>query len=449
MGSITILAPTGTLGYGFDPEALARAMAFKPALIAVDAGSTDPGPYYLGTGEPLAPRIAVERELEQLLAAALRAKIPLLVGSCGGSGSNRHLEWTAAIVRDLARRHGWRFRMASIPAEIPVERVTAALSAGKLTDFEAGFLPTEAEIRESAPIVAQMGPEPFMAALEAGAQVVLAGRACDDSIFAAMPILEGFDPGLATHMGKILECGAFCAVPFAMDVMLGTLDRAGFTLEPGSLARRCTVASVAGHSLYEREDPYVQRGPGGRVDMRQTRFVQLDERRVRVEGTRFVPERPYRVKLEGARRAGYRTVSIAGIRCPTMIQRIDPILADVRKRMETYFAGSEPFTLLFHVYGKDAVMGPLEARAHPLPHELGLVTEVLAPSQELAHAICHVTTGTLLHYSYEGQKNNAGNLAFLHSPSEIDGGPAFVFSLYHLMEVDDPAALFPVHLEEL
>ncbi len=449
MDPITILAPTGTLGYGFDPDALARGMSFRPALIGVDAGSTDPGPYYLGSGEPLAPRVAVERELEQLLRAALAARIPLVVGSCGGSGSRPHVEWTAAIVRDLARRHGWRFRLATIDAEIPAETVVAALRAGRLVDFEAGALPSEAEIRASTRIVAQMGPEPLLAALDAGAEVVLAGRACDDAVMAALPIRRGYDPGLATHMGKILECGAFCAVPFAMDVILGTLDAEGFTLEPGGLGRRCTVASVAGHSLYEREDPYVQRGPGGRVDMTTTRFVQLDERRVRVTGTRFVPERPYRVKLEGVRPAGYRTICVAGIRCPTMVERIDPILADVRKRMESYFAGSEPFTLLFHVYGKNGVMGSLETPGHRLPHELGLVTEVIAPTQELAHGICHVTTGTLLHYSYEGQKNNAGNLAFLHSPSETDAGPAYLFSLYHLMEVDDPCASFPVTLEEI
>jgi hypothetical protein len=185
------------------------------------------------------------------------------------------------------------------------------------------------------------------------------------------------------------------------------------------------------------------------VDMTGTRFVQLDERRVRVSGTRFVPERPYRVKLEGVRQAGYRTVCVAGVRCPTMLRRLDAILADVRRRMEAYFAGSDPFTLLFHVYGRDAVMGRLEARAHPLPHEVGLVTEVIAPTQEFAHAVCHVTTGTLLHYAYEGQKNNAGNLAFLHSPSEIDAGPTYVFSLYHLMDVEDPLALFPVELEEV
>ena len=51
--SITVLTPTGTLGYGFGAEALAAGMAMRPDVIAVDAGSTDPGPHYLGSGEPL------------------------------------------------------------------------------------------------------------------------------------------------------------------------------------------------------------------------------------------------------------------------------------------------------------------------------------------------------------------------------------------------------------
>ena len=449
METMTVLAPTGTLGYGFDPVALARGMTLDPALIVVDAGSTDPGPHYLGTGESLVPTISIERELELLLAAALDRGIPLVVGSCGGSGRNDQVTQTAKVVRDLAHKHGWHFRMATIEAEIPNRAVLEALRDGRVFDFEAGALPTEAEVETSTTIVAQMGPEPIMAAIEAGARVVLAGRACDDALIAAFPILKGYDRGSAIHMGKILECGAFCADPFAMDVILGTLDDEGFTLEPGSLERRCTVATVAGHSLYEREDPYIQVGPGGRVDMTKTQFSQLDDRRVRVTGTRFIPEVPYCIKLEGARRVGYRTISIAGIRCPTMIERIDPILEDVRRRIEDYFSDDASFTLLFHQYGRDAVMGQLEKNRNWLPHELGLVTEAIAPTQDMAHAICHVTTGTLLHYSYDGQKNNAGNLAFLHSPSEVDTGPIFEFSLYHLMEVSDPTEFFPVEIEDI
>ena len=98
MNPITILAPTGSLGYGFDPEALDRAMALKPAAITVDAGSTDPGPHYLGSGEMLVPRVAVERELEQCLRHAMRNRIPLVVGSCGASGSNPGVAWTREIV---------------------------------------------------------------------------------------------------------------------------------------------------------------------------------------------------------------------------------------------------------------------------------------------------------------------------------------------------------------
>ena len=57
------------------------------------------------------------------------------------------------------------------------------------------------------------------------------------------------DIGLATHMGKILECGAFSAEPFAMDVMMGSLHDDHFVLEPGSLARKASLKSIAAHSL--------------------------------------------------------------------------------------------------------------------------------------------------------------------------------------------------------
>ena len=43
-----ILSPTAILGYGFPAESFERGMAQHPDLIAVDAGSSDPGPYYLG-----------------------------------------------------------------------------------------------------------------------------------------------------------------------------------------------------------------------------------------------------------------------------------------------------------------------------------------------------------------------------------------------------------------
>lgn len=445
---ITVLAPTGTLGYGFGAEALARGMSLNPSVIAVDAGSTDPGPHYLGSGQPLVSRLSMKRELTQLIEAGRQAKIPVIVGSAGGSGSRTHVDWTVAIVREIARERGLNFKLAWIYADIPFDRVRTAIRAGEVNDFEAGYDLVEKDIDEAAAIVAQMGHEPICAALDQGADVIIAGRACDDSTIAAYPIWQGADLGLAIHMGKILECGAFSAEPFAMDVMLGTIHRDHFVLEPGSLQRRASVKSVAAHSLYEREQPYVHAGPGHEVDLRGCTFTALGDRQVRVEGARARETSDYFVKLEGVRKIGYRSISIAGVRCPTMISRLGEILDEAKRNAHRYFAPAE-LQIGFHVYGRDGVMQRLEPTRDQVAHEIGLTIEVVAADAELAHAACHQISGSLLHWHYPGQYNTSGNLAFPYSPSELDAGPAYEFSVYHLMKANSPTELFPGHLETL
>ena len=119
---ITVLTPTGTLGYGFDSGALERGMQLAPLVIAVDAGSTDPGPAYLGSAEPLCSRRVVKREIAELLGAARRTGIPLVIGSAGGSGRGELVDWTVEIVREIAREQRLHFRLARIYADIPRER---------------------------------------------------------------------------------------------------------------------------------------------------------------------------------------------------------------------------------------------------------------------------------------------------------------------------------------
>ena len=46
---IRVLVPSGVLGLEFSKEALQRGLANNPDIIAIDGGSTDSGPYYLGT----------------------------------------------------------------------------------------------------------------------------------------------------------------------------------------------------------------------------------------------------------------------------------------------------------------------------------------------------------------------------------------------------------------
>jgi hypothetical protein len=55
----------------------------------------------------------------------------------------------------------------------------------------------------------------------------------------------------------------------------------------------------------------------------------------------------------------------------------------------------------------------------------------------------------LLHYGYPGRLSTAGNVAFPFTPPEVSLGPAYRFSVYHLLRVDDADALFPVEVEEV
>ena len=77
-----------------------------------------------------------------------------------------------------------------------------------------------------------MGIEPFVEALRSGVKRSLPAGSADRSMFAAPPILNGFDHSSAIHMGKILECGAIASEPGSgSDVMLGTLTKDHFVVK--------------------------------------------------------------------------------------------------------------------------------------------------------------------------------------------------------------------------
>ena len=128
MNEFRMISTSGLLGYGFPEASLKAGLTRDPHLIGVDGGSTDPGPYYLGSGKPVNSRIAMKRDISLMLAAAMSARIPLVIGSCGGAGGEPHLQLVVDIVRELAREHGQHFKMAVIHAEQPVDKVSVCTS---------------------------------------------------------------------------------------------------------------------------------------------------------------------------------------------------------------------------------------------------------------------------------------------------------------------------------
>lgn len=439
-----ILSPTGIVGYGFPESSFQAGLDKNPDLIACDAGSTDPGPYYLGSGIPFTNATAVKRDLTLMLKAACEHKIPLVIGSAGGSGATPHLQREIGIIHEIAKEEKLSFRMTAISSEFDKEFLLEELHRGKIKPLGPVDELKEEDILQSEHIVAQMGIEPIVEALESGAQVILCGRCYDPAAFAAPAIHSGYDQGLATHLGKILECASIAATPGSgCDCIMGYLGEDYFCVEPLNPIRKCTPLSVSAHTLYEKSNPYLLPGPGGTLDIRACSFEEDGERACRITGSKYIKAEKQTLKLEGAKLAGYRTISICGNRDEIFISQLDSILENVKASVkENYKKDGFDYSLDFIVYGKNGVMGELEPQKDITSHEVGIVIDVVADTQEHASAVCSVVRSTMLHYGYEGRIATAGNLAFPFSPSDIKVGPIYTFSVYHLLETENPAALF-------
>jgi hypothetical protein len=448
--SLKALGASGQLGYGIPEKSLAAGLDRIPDYIGADMGSIDPGPYYLGSGELATAPATTRADLARLLHAARKLDIPLLIGTAGSAGAAPHLEKTLAIVRDIARADGLHFRLAAIRADMHRPFVKAAVRAGRVSPIDNMAPLGEADIDAASHLVGQMGTEAFYRALEADADVVIAGRACDTAIFAAVPALLGCEMGPAMHMAKIIECASLCCVPGGRDPILATLEGDSFVLESMNPERRATAMSVAAHSLYEQSDPDRVAEPEGVLLVRSARYEEIDSRRTRVSGAQWIAASRPTVKLEGSVRVGERAVLLCGSCDKRVIACIRDILAEVREVVRGLVCRDEPedYRLIFRVYGIDGVYD-WAAPPSPLPREIFILGECVAPSAERAGAVVRTTKQYLLHHGFPGRLSTAGNVAFPFTPPELSGGTAYRFNVYHIMQVDELAPLFPVEIEDL
>lgn len=290
-------------------------------------------------------------------------------------------------------------------------------------------------------------PPRYLEALKGNPDIIIGGRSYDPAPFAGFSITRGVLPDVAWHMGKIMECGGICAVPKGRS-MIATMRKDSFDLTPLSPAERCTPLSVAAHTLYEKTRPDRLPGPGGVLNLNGAKYEQVTPKTCRISGAKF-ERTPYQVKLEGVTHLGHRTIFIGGIRDPILINQIDDFLERVRKYSQNLFPEldkTEQCRLLYHIYGKNGVMGPLEP-PETSPHEIAVLGEVIAPTAELSHTIANNVRASILHFAYPDQVATTGNFASPLSPHEQDAGAVFKFSLYHLVDLDEGEeySIFPIH----
>ncbi|SMF56118.1 Protein of unknown function [Xaviernesmea oryzae] len=457
MDETRVLAPNGMLGTSFPEASLQKALGWDPHVIAVDAGSTDSGPADLGAGTSRYSRNSVKRDLKLILQAARSKQIPLIIGSAGGAGGRKNVDWTRDIILEIARELGLKFRLAIIYSDQDKDYIRKKLADGKIREL-GGIEPlSEETIERSVNIVGMMGVEPIIEALEKGADVVLAGRASDTAVFSAVPLMRGMTPGPVWHAAKVLECGAAC-VEYrpAPDSMFAWLREDGFVVRPPNPELKCTPISVAAHALYENGNPFRIAEPKGTIDLSDAQYEQLADGAVGVKGSRFEEADRYTIKLEGAEMVGFQTVAIGGIADPTILTDVDDFLAKARKRTEERIERSykdlspADWHINYRVFGLGRTVlkgGTLSSRA--LGGDVGVVTEVTAVSQDLANSLCSIARHQLLHQPVARWKGFQSNYALSYGSTDLVRGPVYRFNMNCVVEPDHPLEIFDIHHENV
>lgn len=452
--TIKIFTPIGMLGYGFSEDIFWNTLKEGVNAIIVDSGSTDSGPSKLALGKTTVTYEAYRRDLSLLVSACHSYRVPVLIGSAGGDGANDHVDLFVDIIHDIVSNNNFRpLNVISIYAEIDKEVIREKHRAGLISPCgRAVPLLLENDIETATRIVAQMGLEPYVKAMEENPDfdIIIGGRAYDPSPYAAFCVYKGFtNLGINFHMGKLMECGALCSEPKSKEA-LATIRHDSFDITPLNPNSRCTPTSVASHTLYEKTRPDILLGPGGGLYLGDATYEQLaDGRTVRASGAVFKPDRQYTIKLEGARPCGYHSIFIGGVRDPILISQIDNFVARVEDTVREMI--NYPYKLKIHLFGKNGAMGISDPGDNEgfVPREICITGQASASTQAEATHVINVARIVCMHGPYPNQLATSGNFAMPYAPFDIPMGPLSEFCIYHLMPVDDPLELFPIHRREM
>lgn len=446
-----VLVPSGVLGLGFDRAALARGVAMQPDIICIDGGSTDSGPFSLGTGTSKYSRAGCKAEWRELMKARDALQVPLVISTCGTCGSNSMVDWMFEITQELATELNQSIKVALLYSEQDAETIVTKLDANLCHPLEPVVALDAATIRDCCHIVALAGVEQITQAIESGADIILTGRATDTAPICALPIMRGEHIGAAWHGAKIAECGALCSTNPTSGVILLEVDEHGFSVQPMATDALCTPHSVSAHMLYENSDPHLLHEPGGTLDVTQASYEQADERTVRVIGSQWHEAQTYTVKLEAARRTGYQCTIMAVLRDAHYVthaqQWIDRLTGFLNQEISTSMQlNNDDYSLEFRLIGVNSVLGALETKS-ATPTEVGVLGIITASSEILTEEIAKLINPFLLHYPLTDNES-LPTFAFPYSPAHSQRGALYEFCMNHIIELNNPMDVFQIKIKQ-
>ncbi len=381
--------------------------------------------------------------------ARAQAGIPLIIGTAGTCGTDSAVDWMLDLTREIADELGQKLKIAVLrSSQNPMEMATA-FDSGRITPLPHAPDVTAQTFADCTNIVALAGAEQIAAAIETGADIIIAGRTTDTAIIAALPLMRGCHAGGAWHGAKIGECGALCATNPQAGVILIDFDAEGFTITPMADRSRATPHTVSAHMLYENSDPFILFEPGGHLDVTDATYTSVDDRSVRVTGSKWVPSEAYTVKLEGAGLAGYQCVLMALLRDERYVANAADWAADIEakcraKVQDRLGLSAGDFRIELRLIGVNASFGDLET-ASGSPAEVGVLGIVTALTEALANEIGKMLNPYLLHHPLTEEEEQP-TFAFPFSPAELNRGAIYGFRLNHVLQLSDPMEAFSLEV---
>ncbi|MGF6644131.1 acyclic terpene utilization AtuA family protein [Paraburkholderia sp. GAS82] len=348
-----------------------------------------------------------ESGYDPLLEARMHAVLPVarrngvrIVSNMGAANPLAAARKTAAIARELGLGG---LKIAAVTGDDVLDVVRSGAfrfeeSGHAVADFDERIVSANA----------YLGAAPIVAALDAGADVVLTGRAADPSLFTAPLIHEfgwAFDDwdrlGRATVVGHLMECagqitGGYFADPGFKDV--ASLARLGFPIGEVSADGSVVITKVA-HAggfvteatckeqlLYEIHDPSRYLQPDVVADFTQVRVAEQAKDRVRVTGGRGTPRTPT-LKVSVAYVDGYIGEGQISYGGPGALARGRLALEIVRERLT--MTGVDVSELRFDLIGMDSLYGPSLGSGSGEPYEVRARVAGRTTSKAEAIRVCN------------------------------------------------------------
>lgn len=449
--TLKFLCPNGHLGFApLKTESFYLGVQEKPDFILADSGSDDIGPVPLATDTCASPQDWQEHDLEHMLLAARKLGVPMIIGSAGDTGSNSKVDLYVQMIRDLAKKHGLaRFKLGYFYSEVEKSELNMRIKANEeISGLDNRSPLSLEELQATDRIVAMAGVHPYMELLKQKADVIIGGRSSDCVIFAAPALLAGYPEHLSYYLGKVMECASFCAEPYGgKESIIGEISMDDVKVTAMHPNQYCTIASVAGHAMYERSNPFHEYFAGGMLDMSECRYEQFDQKTTRITGSKYVPAQEFRVKLEGAGKVGERYIGQASIRDPYTIANIDQVIAWAKEQAREKF-GESGYELHYLVFGRNGVMSDLEPIKDAQSHELCVLVQGVAPTKKMAEEVCMTGTRQMFYARLPEVKGTAGGVAFMLD-EVIPASPGCRWTINHTMRINDPLELFQTKLMDI